>query len=83
MSTPQPQPQPDATTHDRFLAEANAELDAMLGEVGVVEPPPPPAAKRNWVQLLLIAAIALAVLVIGMVLLRGRRSGRMTLNLVR
>ena len=33
MSTPQP----EVATRDQYLAEANAELDAMLGEVGELD----------------------------------------------
>jgi hypothetical protein len=67
---------------DQYLAEANAELDAMLGEVGEVEaPPPPPAeAEPSWMRWLVIAVIAVAVFVIGMVLLRGRRPARMAIS---
>jgi hypothetical protein len=75
----------ETATHDHYLAEANAELDAMLGEVGEVDatPPPPAEAGRGWMRWLVIAVIAIAVFVIGMVLLRGRRPTRMALNLVR
>lgn len=80
MSTPQP----EVATHDRYLAEANAELDAMLGEVGELDstPPPPRNAGRSWMQLLVIAAIALVVFVVGVMLLRGRRP-RMSMHIVR
>jgi hypothetical protein len=75
-------PQSETVIRDQYLAEANAELDAMLGEVGELDPPPPPA-NRNWVRLLVIAVITIAVFAVGLLLLRGRRPGRMTLNLVR
>ena len=76
-------PQSETVVRDQYLAEANAELDAMLGEVGELDPPPPPPANRHWVRLLVIAVIAVAVFAIGLLLLRGRRPSRMTLNLVR
>jgi hypothetical protein len=78
--------QPSETVaRDQYLAEANAELDAMLGEVGEVEaaPPPPTEAGHGWLRWLVIAVIAIAVFVIGMVLLRGRRPSRMALNVTR
>lgn len=76
--------QPEVATHDRYLAEANAELDAMLGEVGELDstPPPPERGGRSWMQLLVIAAIALVVFVVGVMLLRGRRP-RMSMHVVR
>ena len=76
-------PQFETVTRDKYIAEANAELDAMLGEVGEVEPPPPPAPGRSWLRLLVIAAIAVAVFAIGVLLLRGRRPTRMALNVMR
>ena len=75
-------PLSDTVTGDKYLAEANAELDAMLGEVGELEAPPPPPGRR-WVRLLVIAVIAVAVFVIGVLLLRGRRPARMALNVMR
>jgi len=76
-------PQSETATRDRYLAQANAELDAMLGEVGHHDAPPPPETGRSWARLLVIAAIAVAVFLIGMVLLRGRRPTRMALNMTR
>lgn len=76
--------QPEVTVHDRYLAEANAELDAMLGEVGELDSTPPPAEPvpgRTWVHLVVIAVIAVAVFVVGVLLLRGRRPGRIAMNL--
>ena len=75
--------QPSETmARDQYLAEANAELDAMLGEVGEVEatPPPPAEAEPGWLRWLVIAVVAVAVFVIGMVLLRGRRPTRMAIT---
>ena len=75
--------QPSETVaRDQYLAEANAELDAMLGEVGEVEatPPPPAQAEPGWLRWLVIAVVAVAVFVIGMVLLRGRRPTRMAIS---
>lgn len=75
--------QPEVAVHDRYLAEANAELDAMLGEVGELDSTPPPAEPapgRTWVQFLVIAVIAVAVFALGILLLRGRRPGRMVMN---
>jgi len=81
MSTPRP----EVATHDRFLAEANAELDAMLGEVGELDatPAPEPAPGRSWLQLAIIAVIAVAVFALGVMLLRGRRPRGMALHLMR
>ena len=73
-------PQPEVAVRDRYLAEANAELNAMLGEVGELDSTPPPAepvSGRNWLQLIVIAVIAVAVFALGMLLLRGRRPRRM------
>ena len=75
-------PQSETVTRDKYLAEANAELDAMLGEVGELEPPPAPPGRR-WLRLLVIAVIAVAVFAIGVLLLRGRRPTRMALNVIR
>lgn len=76
-------PLSETVTRDKHLAEANAELDAMLGEVGVLEAPPPPAPGRRWVRLLVIAVIAVAVFAIGVLLLRSRRPTRMALSVMR
>jgi len=76
-------PLSDTVTGDKYLAEANAELDAMLGEVGELEAPPPAPPGRRWVRLLVIAVIAVAVFAIGVLLLRGRRPARMALNVMR
>ncbi len=77
-------PQSETATRDLYLAQANAELDAMLGEVGHHDDAtPPPEIGRSWARLLVLAVIAVAVFVIGMVLLRGRRPARMALNLTR
>jgi hypothetical protein len=72
----------ETITRDHYLAEANAELDAMLGEVGEVEatPPPPAEAEPSWMRWLVIAVVAVAVFVIGMVLLRGRRPTGMAIS---
>jgi hypothetical protein len=75
--------QPETVVHDRYLAEANAELDAMLGEVGELDSAPPaPEATRSLMRLLLIAAVAVVVFAVGVLLLRGRRP-RMTMHVVR
>lgn len=79
-------PRPDVTTHDQYLAEANAELDAMLGDVGELDSTPPrpaPSPGRSWVQLIVIAVIAVAVFTLGMLLLRGRRPRGMAMHLMR
>jgi hypothetical protein len=76
---------PELATHERYLAEANAELDAMLGEVGEVDSAaaPPQVPARSWVHLLVVGAIALAVLAVGVLLLRGRRQNRVALHILR
>jgi hypothetical protein len=77
--------QPEVAARDQYLAEANAELDAMLGEVGELDatPAPEPAPGRSWVQLVVIAVIAVAVFTLGVLLLRGRRPRGMALHLMR
>lgn len=76
----------ETVARDRYLAEANAELDAMLGEVGELDSTPPPAPEagpsRSWMRLLIIAAVAVVVFALGVLLLRGRRP-RMTMHVVR
>ena len=69
----------------QYLAEANAELDAMLGEVGTIEPTPEERAAETptWVRVLVVAAIAIIVFAVGVLLLRGRRTRTMSLHLVR
>ena len=77
-------PRREVPTRDHYLAEANAELDAMLGEVGELDTTPPERSQgRSWMQVVLIAVIAAAVLALGILLLRGRRSGRMTVHMAR
>ena len=78
-------PQPEVATRDQYLAEANAELDAMLGEVGELDarPAPEPAPGQSWVQLVVIAVIAVVVFTLGVLLLRGRRPRGMALHLMR
>ena len=78
-------PRPEAGNRDQYLAEANAELDAMLGEVGEIDarPPSQPSPSRTWVQLVVVAVIAVAVLALGMLLLRGRRPRRMAMHVMR
>ena len=74
-------PRPEAGNRDQYLAEANAELDAMLGEVGEIDAQPSPS--RTLVQLVVVAVIAVAVLALGMLLLRGRRPRRMAMHVMR
>ena len=76
-------PLTETASRDQYLAQANAELDAMLGEVGHHDAPSPPETGRSGARLLVIAVIAAAVLIIGIVLLRGRRPTRMALNMTR
>jgi hypothetical protein len=78
-------PKTEAAMRDQYLAEANAELDAMLGEVGEIEPTPPsmPAPARSLLRLVVIAVIAVAVFALGILLLRSRRPNRLTMHLVR
>jgi len=79
-------PQPEAAARNQYLAEANAELDAMLGEVGDLDSTPPPSAhpsERRWVQLIVIAIIAVAVFALGILLLRGRRPRGMAMHMMR
>ena len=78
-------PQPEVGTRDQYLAEANAELDAMLGEVGELDstPAPEPVPGRSWMKLVVIAVIAVAVFALGVLLLRSRRPRGMTLHMMR
>ena len=77
-------PRREVLARDHYLAEANAELDAMLGEVGELDATPPERSRgRSWMQVVLIAVIAVAVLALGLLLLRGRRHGRMTVHMAR
>ena len=72
-------PQAEPSTRDQYLTEANAELDALLGEVGEIETSASPRAGRTWLRVVVVAVIAVAVLAIGVLLLRGRRSSHMVL----
>lgn len=78
-------PKPEVGSREQYLAEANAELDAMLGEVGTIEPAPEEKSPEtpSWVRLLVVAAIAVIVFAVGVLLLRGGRRRTMSLNLVR
>ena len=79
-------PHPEVAERNQYLAEANAELDAMLGEVGELDSAPPPSgqkAGRSWVQLLVIAVIAVAVFAVGVLLLRGRKPRGMAMHMMR
>ena len=78
-------PQPEVATRDQYLAEANAELDALLGEVGELDssPPPAPAPGRNWMQLVVIAVIAVVVFAVGILLLRSLKPRRMAMHVMR
>lgn len=73
----------EAATRDQYLAEANAELDAMLGEVGELDSAPPrePQPHPTFLRLVVVAVIAVAVFAIGLLLLRGRRPGRMAIHM--
>jgi hypothetical protein len=74
---------PESAVHERYLAEAHQELDAMLGEVGTLEAeaePQPEPLRPNWGRILLVALATVVVLVVGMILLRGRRPARMAVN---
>lgn len=78
-------PQGEVPTRDQYLAEANAELDAILGEVGELDATPPvgKALGRSWTQLVVIALIAVAVFALGILLFRGRRPGRVAMHMTR
>jgi len=77
--------QPETAVRDQYLAEANAELDALLGEVGELGSTRPGerAPSRGWLRLIVIAAIAVAVFALGLLLLRGRRPNRMAMHVMR
>jgi hypothetical protein len=76
-------PATDTRVYDQYLAEANAELDAML-ETGTPEPEAvPPAPDRSWAKLLLVGLIAVVLFCLGVALLRGRRPTRMMVNALR
>jgi hypothetical protein len=78
-------PQSGVATHDQYLAEANAELDAMLGEVGELDSgfPLKPVPGRSWMQLVVVAVIAVAVFAVGVLLLRSLKPRRMDMHLTR
>lgn len=75
-------PNTEVAAHEHYLAEANAELDAMLGEVGELDAPQRPerAPGRSWVHLIVVAVIAVAVFTLGLLLLRGRKPARMSMH---
>lgn len=64
-------------TYDQYLAEANAELEDMLytGTPDPVPegPKPPTPEERAFFKGVMVALIAVALLIIGAVLLRGSR----------
>jgi hypothetical protein len=76
-------PRAEAATYDRYLADANAEVEAILGTVSEEEPATSSRPRTDWTRLLLVALVAVVVFAIGLVLLRGRRSNRMALNSMR
>jgi hypothetical protein len=80
MTAPQGDP-----TRDRHLAEANAELDAMLGEVGELDPSlaPKPVPGRSWMRLVVLAVIAVVVFAVGVLLLRSLKPRRTAMHLTR
>ncbi len=64
-------------TYEQYLAEANAELDEML-MTGTPDPKPePPQVNRGLVKVILLAVVAVVVLCIGFLLLRGARPRRL------
>lgn len=73
----------EAAVHEQYLAEAHAELDAMLGEVGELDATPEPerAPSRSLLQVVVIALIAVAVFALGVLVLRGLRPRRMAVHL--
>ncbi len=76
-------PRAETLAHDRYLAEANAEVEAILGTVSEDQPAEPAQPGTDWAKVILVALVAIVVFAVGLMLLRGRRSNRMTLNIMR
>lgn len=76
-------PKPETVTYDRYLAEANAEVEAILGTVSEDEAAEPTRRETDWAKVILVALVAIVVFAIGLMLLRGRRSNRMAFNSMR
>ena len=63
--------------YQQYLAEANAEIDAMLAQVSTPDPSPEIAPRPDpLLRVVIVALVAVAVFVLGMILLRGRRPVR-------
>jgi hypothetical protein len=77
-------PQIHDPAYQRYLSEAHAELDEMLGD-GTPDPvPAPPGRDDRWAKVVVAVLIAAAVLVIGILIGRGiGRSRRMAFSPVR
>lgn len=71
-------PATENPAYQQYLAEANAELDAMLAPASTPDPVPEVAATRHdpLLKVVIVALVAVAVFVLGMILFRGRRPVR-------
>jgi hypothetical protein len=66
-------PATEARAYQQYLAEANAEIDAMLAPASTPEPVPEVATPPNpLLKAVIVALVAVAVFVLGMILFRGR-----------
>jgi hypothetical protein len=66
-------PATDNPAYQQYLAEANAEIDAMLAPASTPDPvSEAPARHDPLLKVVMVALVAVAVLVLGMILFRGR-----------
>jgi hypothetical protein len=70
-------PPTENAAYQQYLAEANAEIDAMLAPASTPDPVPEPALPTNTlVKVVIVALVAVGVFILGLILLRGRRPVR-------